>query len=164
MDIYQFLAEHDLEYERYDHPPVYTCEEANRLCPEMPADAVKTKNLFLRDKKGRHHFLVTVGDEKAVDLKALGAFLGGLNLSFASPERLQKYLGLDPGAVTILGVLNDVNHAVEVLVDEAVWQAQAIRCHPLVNTSTLVISQANIRRFLELTGHSVRVLRVPSRP
>jgi Ala-tRNA(Pro) deacylase len=163
MDIYQFLAEHDIEYEQYDHPPVYTCEEANRLCPEMPVEAVKTKNLFLRDKKGRHHFLVTVGDEKTVDLKVLGAFLGGLNLSFASSERLQKYLGLDPGAVTILGVINDVNHAVEVIVDEAVWQAQAIRCHPLVNTSTLIISQPDLRRFLELTGHTVRVLNIPSR-
>jgi Ala-tRNA(Pro) deacylase len=164
MGIYQFFAEHNIVYERYDHPPVFTCEEANRLCPAMPAEAVKTKNLFIRDKKGRRHFLVTVGDEKAVDLKALGPLLGVGNLSFASPERLQKYLGLDPGAVTILGVINDVNHEVEVIVDEIVWQAKAIRCHPLVNTSTLAISQAHIRRFLELTGHTVRVLSIPSRP
>lgn len=161
--IYQFLAKHHISYERYDHPPVYTCDEANELCPEMPANAVKTKNLFLRDKKGKRHFLVTVGDEKSVDLKALKNLLGLSKIGFASPERLQKHLGLESGSVTILGVLNDTNHAVEVIIDKLVWQAEAIRCHPLVNTSTLVISQQNICRFLELTGHVVQVLDVPAR-
>lgn len=161
MDIYQWLAEQKIDYERYDHPPVFTCEEADRLCPAMPPAAVKTKNLFLRDKKGRRHFLVTVADEKTVDVKALGIMLGVGNLSFASPERLQKYLGLTPGAVSILGVVNDTQHAVEVLVDEHVWKAQAVRCHPLVNTSTLVISLADIRRFLAITGHPARVFVVP---
>jgi len=163
VDIYRFLAEHQIAYERYDHPPVYTCEEANRLCPVMPDEAARTKNLFLRDKKGRQHFLVTVADEKTVDVKALGIVLGVGNLSFASPERLQKYLGLDPGAVTILGVINDGDNAVEVIVDEEVWNAQAVRCHPLVNTSTLVISQADMQRFLEITGHAVRVLNIPGK-
>ncbi len=163
IDLYAFLAEHNITYERYDHPPVYTCDEANELCPEMPATSAKTKNLFLRDKKGERHFLVTVADEKSVDLKALKEQLGLSKIGFASPERLLKHLGLEPGSVTILGVLNDTEHAVEVIVDEAVWQADAVRCHPLVNTSTLVISQANIRRFLELTGHPVQVLDVPAR-
>jgi len=84
-------------------------------------------------------------------------------LSFASPECLEKYLRLTPGAVTILGLVNDVNKAVEVVVDEDVWNSEAIRCHPLVNTSTLVISSANIKRFLDITGHQSRVVRVPSR-
>jgi len=163
MDIYQFLAEHDIAYERYDHPPVFTCEESNRLCPEMPANAAKTKNLFLRDKKGLRHFLVTVGDQKRVDVKALASLLEVNKLSFASPECLEKYLRLTPGAVTILGLVNDVNKAVEVVVDEDVWNSEAIRCHPLVNTSTLVISSANIKRFLDITGHQSRVVRVPSR-
>jgi len=163
MDIYQFLAEHNIEYERYDHPPVFTCEEANRLVPPITAEAAKTKNLFLRDKKGRHHFLVTVRDTKRVDVKALEPLLGVKKLSFASPERLKKYLGLTPGSVTILGLVNDVNKEVEVIMDEDVWNSKAIRCHPLVNTSTLVIFRDDIRRFLEITGHNVRVLSVPAR-
>jgi Ala-tRNA(Pro) deacylase len=157
-DIYQFLDTHHIAYKRYDHPPVYTCDEANELCPEMPENAIKTKNLLLRDKKGKRHFLVTVSDDKSVDLKALKSLLKLSKIGFASPERLQKHLGLEPGSVTILGVINDSEKAVEVIIDQAVWQAEAIRCHPLVNTSTLVISQPNIRRFLELTGHTVRVL------
>jgi Ala-tRNA(Pro) deacylase len=161
MDIYQFLANHDIEYERHDHPAVFTCEQAERLVPDMPA--AKTKNLFLRDRKGRRHFLVVVGYEKAVDLKALAPLLGVRKLGFASPERLRRYLGVDPGSVSILGLVNDADQAVEVIVDEGLWGAEALRCHPLVNTSTLAISRDDVRRFLEITGHRVRILDVPGR-
>jgi len=161
MEIYQFLADHDIEYERHDHPPVFTCEEAERLVPDMPA--AKTKNLFLRDRKGRRHFLVMVGYEKAVSLKALTSLLGVSKLGFASPARLKRYLGVDPGSVSILGLVNDVDQAVEVIVDEGLWSADALRCHPLVNTSTLAISRDDIQRFLEITGHPVRTLDVPGR-
>jgi Ala-tRNA(Pro) deacylase len=161
MDIYQFLVEHDIEYERHDHPPVFTCEEANRLVPPLPA--AKTKNLFLRDRKGRCYFLVVVGYEKVVDLKALASLLGVSKLSLASPERLRRYLGVDPGAVTILGVVNDSNKEVEIIVDEDLWGSKAFRCHPLVNTSTLVISRENIKHFLDTTGHKLRILNIPSK-
>jgi Ala-tRNA(Pro) deacylase len=161
MDIYEFLTDHDIEYERHDHPPVFTCEEAERLVPDMAA--AKTKNLFLRDRKGRRHFLVVVGYEKAVDLKALCPLLGVSKLGFASPARLERYLGVEPGSVSILGLVNDLNQEVEVVVDEAIWGADAFRCHPLVNTSTLAISREDVRRFLETTGHRVHVLDVPNR-
>ncbi len=152
-----------MTYQRYDHPPVFTCEESTRLCPPMPEYAAKTKNLFLRDKKGQRHFLVTVGEEKRVDVKALGKLLGVSKLSFASPERMEKHLGLTPGAVTLLGVINDTQGNVEVVIDEAVWNAQAVRCHPLVNTSTLILSQADIQRFFTLTNHEVKVFDIPER-
>jgi len=84
-------------------------------------------------------------------------------LGFASPERLQRYLGVDAGSVSLLGVVNDVNQEVEVIVDKDLWGAGAFQCHPLVNTSTLVISRHDIQCFLEITGHSVRVLDVPSK-
>lgn len=161
MDIYQFLADHGIEYERYDHPAVFTCEQAERLVPDMPA--AKTKNLFLRDRKGRRHFLVVVGYEKSVDLKGLTALLGVRKLGFASPERLRRYLGVDAGSVSILGLMNDVDRAVEVIVDEGLWDAEAFRCHPLVNTSTLAISRDDIQRFLEITSHQARILDVPGR-
>ena len=164
MDIYAFLDKHDIPYERYDHPPVFTCEESNRLCPPMPEYAAKTKNLFLRDKKGKRHFLVTVGEDKQVDVKGLQETLGVQKLSFASPRRLQEHLGLTPGAVTMLGVLNDMQgQHVEVIVDEAVWKARAVRCHPLVNTSTLVIPHNGIERFFKETGHPIQVLDVPAK-
>lgn len=161
MDIYQFCEEHGIRYERHDHPPVYTCEESDRLVPSLPA--AKTKNLFLRDRQGGRHFLVAVGYEKSVDLKALSVVLGVSRLSLAGSDRLGRYLGVEPGAVTILALANDRQHEVGVVLDETLWNAAALRCHPLVNTSTWVVSKENIRRFLDITGHQVQVLDVPER-
>ena len=161
MDIYRFLSENNLEFERHDHPAVFTCEEANRLVPALPA--TKTKNLFLCDGKGHRHFLVVVGFEKVIDLKALASLLGISKLKFASPKRLMRFLGVSPGAVSILGVVKDSDGAVEVVFDESLWNSDAFQCHPLVNTSTLVISLDNIKRILEITGHTPRVFDVPGK-
>ncbi|HON37176.1 MAG: prolyl-tRNA synthetase associated domain-containing protein [Desulfomonilia bacterium] len=161
MDIYEFLHTHKIPYERYDHEAVFTCEQADLL--SIPSSAAKTKNLFLRDRKGRRHFLVTVGAEKSVDIKAMEGLLSVKGLSFASEERLMQYLGLTPGSVTILAVLNDPDHRVEVIVDEDLWQCQSMQCHPLVNTSTLIMAVDDIRRFLAITGHEARVMRIPVR-
>ena len=161
MDIYEFLDKHGIAFDRYDHEAVYTCEQADVL--DIPVTAAKTKNLFLRDRKGRRHFLVTVGADKSVDIKALEALLEAKGLSFASQKRLEKYLGLTPGSVTILGVINDADNAVEVVIDEDLWRLGSMRCHPLVNTSTLVITHEDIKRFLDITGHEIRVVDVPSR-
>lgn len=161
LDIFQFFQDHGLDYQRCDHPPVFTCGEANEQVPELPG--AKTKNLFLRDGKGRRHFLVAVGQDKTVDLKGLAGRLGLGKLGFASERRLETYLGLTPGAVTILGVINDPDHHVELLIDEQLWQSQAFQCHPLVNTSTLVIKKNDLERFFELTGHPPRILDVPQR-
>jgi Ala-tRNA(Pro) deacylase len=159
-DFYQFLADNHIEYERHDHPPVYTVADVERLVPTLPA--VKTKNLFLRNKKGRRHFLVAVPAQKRVNIKALGAVMGSGHLSFGSPERLKKYLGVDPGSVTVLATINDPEHAVELIFDEVLWKEEVFQFHPLVNTSTLVISRENLQRFFAKTGHEVRLLDVPS--
>jgi Ala-tRNA(Pro) deacylase len=159
-DFYQFLADNQIEYERHDHPPVYTVADVERLVPTLPA--VKTKNLFLRDKKGRRHFLVAVPAQKRVNIKALGAVIGSGHLSFGSPDRLKKHLGVDPGSVTVLATINDPEHAVELIFDEILWKEEVFQFHPLVNTSTLVISRENLQRFFGLTGHEVRLLDVPS--
>jgi Ala-tRNA(Pro) deacylase len=161
MNIYEFLHKNDIPYERYDHEAVFTCEQADRLC--IKSTAAKTKNLFLRDRKARRHFLVTVSNEKSVDIKGLENVLGVKGLSFALPDRLMEYLGLTPGAVTILAALNDTSGRVEVIVDKELWKSEVIQCHPLVNTSTLVISQKDIERFLILTGHTPMILDVPGR-
>ena len=159
MDIYEFLARHGIPYQRVDHPPVFTCEEAERLVPPLPG--VHTKNLFLRDKKGRNHVLVMVDHAKSVNLKALSSLLGLTNLSMASAERLQKYLGVEAGAVSILAIVNDNECAATVVVDSDVWKADTLQCHPLVNTSTLAIHRSDIARILEITGHDWTVVDIP---
>ncbi len=82
-------------------------------------------------------------------------------LGFASAERLQKYLGVTPGSVSLLGLVNDEAHAVEFVIDRALWEADAVQAHPLVNTATMVVAHADLERFLAATGHAPRVIDVP---
>lgn len=159
-NIYDYLKEHKIEYEKYEHPAVFTCEEAEKLCPEMPGESIK--NLFLRDDKGKRHFLVVVGKDKSVDLKKLQAILGVSRLSFGSPERLEKYLGVTPGSVTLLALINDPDHSVELIID-AELDGKALQCHPLINTATLVIEPTDLRKFLASTGHEPRIIDLLSR-
>lgn len=157
--LYALLDSNALPYQRYTHPPVFTCEEAARLCPAMPG--AETKNLFLCDNKGKRHFLVTVPADASVDLKALAPLLDAKSVRMASPERLLRCLGLTPGAVTLLATCNDTDHAVEVVIDRALWDADAVLAHPLVNTATLSLPHETLERFLALTGHAARVIDVP---
>ena len=159
VDIYKFLDSIDVTYERFDHTAVFTVSEAKRLSPEM--DGASTKNLFLRDKKGIRHFLVTVPQDKQVDLRELSSILETSRLSFASPERLRKYLGIDPGSVSLLALLNDSEKKVEVFVDNEIWDSELILCHPLINTSTLAVPRDGMRQFLKQTGHNLRLVEVP---
>ncbi len=155
-----FLKNNNINYERFDHPAVFTCEDAQRLCPAMPGEEIK--NLFIYDKRSEHLFLVVVGANKRVDLKKLKEMLGTSNLSFCSEERLKKYLGVEPGSVTILGLVYDVEHEVSVIFDEQL-NGRSLQCHPLINTSTLVIKVQDIERFLRATGHSYQYLGIPER-
>jgi Ala-tRNA(Pro) deacylase len=100
-DIYVVLDRLGIPYRKTEHPPAFTVEQAETLYGHLPG--AHTKNLFLRNKKGNRHYLVIVRSDKRVDLKALGGLLGEATLSFASPERLMRYLGVTPGAVTPLG-------------------------------------------------------------
>ncbi|HEY9229362.1 MAG TPA: prolyl-tRNA synthetase associated domain-containing protein [Gemmatimonadaceae bacterium] len=161
-DLNTLLARLGIEYTRYEHEPLHTCEAALAAIPDK--SSVQTKNLFLRDKPGRRHILLVTSCEKPVDIKKFGESIEAGRLSFASPERMAKYLGVAPGSVTVLGLLNDASHAVELFVDTDVWNAEKWNCHPLVNTATLVIRRADIEKFLAHTGHVARVVRVPSGP
>lgn len=158
MDIFEFLDAHGIAAERHSHAPVMTVEESLRLVPKLRG--LKTKNLFLRDKKGRRHVLVTVPHDRAVDLDALGASLEANKLGFASAERLLAHLGIRPGSVSLLALFNDKAHAVEFVIDRRLWDADAVQAHPLVNSETLVLEHADLERFLAATGHQARVIDV----
>ncbi|HET8585790.1 MAG TPA: prolyl-tRNA synthetase associated domain-containing protein [Casimicrobiaceae bacterium] len=161
VDLAAFLAHHAIEAKRFEHPPVMTVEESERLVPALPG--AKTKNLFLRDKKGARHLLVTVPHDLAVDLNSLGLLLGAGRLGFGSPERLMKYLGVTPGSVSLLALVNDAGHAVEFVLDRRLWEADAVQAHPLVNDATMVIPHKHLERFLGATGHAARVIDVPGK-
>lgn len=157
-ELLDFLTQQAVEYEYFEHPPVYTSEEARRLIPNRPG--ASAKNLFLRNKRGNRHYLLVFDDLKASDFKALAAQIGETKLSLASPARLKEHLGIDPGAVSLLALVNDPGNHVRVLVDEELWEKDALQCHPLTNTATLIISLGDIKRFLHATGHEVCLVTV----
>jgi Ala-tRNA(Pro) deacylase len=159
--IYDVLESHGIAYLRVDHPPVYTCEDVRRLLPDLPG--AETKNLFLCDAKGRRHFLLTVGPDKRVDLKRLAADLELTGLRMASARRLTERLGVEAGAVTLLALVNDPDGAVEMLFDEELWDEESFQCHPLVNTSTLILDKQALTAFFAAVDHAPRVMAIPSR-
>ncbi|MFC1796452.1 prolyl-tRNA synthetase associated domain-containing protein [Pseudomonadota bacterium] len=161
MNIYEFLDHNQIEYQRFDHPAVFTCEEAAQLVPEMLG--IKSKNLFVRDRRGKRHILLIVPAYKTVDLKATSKALGVSGLGFASPERLMKHLGVEAGSVSFLSIFNNIEGTVEVVFDQTVWDSEHFQCHPLVNTSTLLIPHADVVKILERTKHPYHIIDVPQR-
>jgi Ala-tRNA(Pro) deacylase len=160
FDLPAFLEKHGIGFVRHDHPPVDTCEEELRHVPE--SGAARTKNLFMRDRRGRRHLLLVTLCSKSVSIADFAETAGADRLSFASPERLMTHLGVEPGAVTLLGLVNDASHAVELFVDTDVWAAPSIHAHPLRNDATLVLSHDDVVRFLAATGHQPRIVSVRS--
>jgi Ala-tRNA(Pro) deacylase len=152
--VYAALSELGIGYEVFEHPPVFTAEEAALHWAAIPG--VQVKNLFLRNKKGDRHYLVILGIEKQADLRQLVKLIGDDRLSFGSPERLNRYLGVTPGSVSPLGLIHDTAHTVRVIVDSDLREADRLIFHPNDNTASLTISGADFVRFLERQGNSVR--------
>jgi Ala-tRNA(Pro) deacylase len=148
----------DIHYELFEHPPVNTGDEAAVHWKAIPGAAVK--NLFLRNKKGDRHYLVILGIEKQADLRQLVKVIGDDRLSFGSPERLQKYLGVTPGSVSPLGLIHDTGRAVRVIVDSDLRTAERLIFHPNDNTASLTISAADFAKFLEARGNTVKWIKV----
>ena len=146
-----FMDANGFVYQRIEHPAVFTCEEAALHRPSVPA--VSTKNLFLCDKKARRFFLAVTACEKTVKLDALAVQLGVPHVRFGSEENLQRLLGVTRGAVTMMGLVNDTEHFVELWLDAEIWKGETLLSHPLVNTATLIIAKPELERFFALTGH-----------
>ena len=153
--LFERLARLGIPSETIEHPPVFTVEQARRL--RGPVDGAHVKNLFLRNKRGEH-WLVTALADRTLDLKALSRRLGAGNLTFASPARLRRHLGVEPGSVTPLAALHDTAGAVRVCIDRSILQAVRVHCHPLTNDRTTALAPADLLRFLADTGHPAELI------
>lgn len=155
QELLAFLDANQFAYQRMEHPAVYTCEEAEAHRPDVPSTS--TKNLFLCDKKARRFFLAVTSCEKTVKLDALASQLGVPHLRFGSEENLMRLLGVTRGSVTMMGLVNDTQHVVELWIDAEIWESEYFQSHPLVNTATLVLSKPELERFFVLTGHEIHL-------
>jgi Ala-tRNA(Pro) deacylase len=158
--VYQALEDLRIAWTRHEHPPVFTVEEAAQHWAAIPA--THCKNLFLRNKKGTTHYLAIAGSARRVDIAALTARLNEDRLSFASPDRLQRYLGLTPGSVSPFGLIHPAAHEVRVAIDADLRRAREVAFHPNVNTATIVLSWADFERFLNWRGNIVRYVELGS--
>lgn len=153
-----FLTENGIAAVTIEHPPLATVADSQALRGQIAGG--HTKNLFLKDKKGRH-FLVSVEEDAVVDLKTIHQLIGGSGrVSFGNAEAMHTYLGVTPGAVTLFGAINDTANQVTVVIDESLLAHETINAHPLVNTATTSVSRADMLRFLQFAGHPPLILKV----
>lgn len=154
QQIYDYLQENSIWHEITEHKAVYNMAELAEVpCPYPEADA---KNLFVRDDKKQNYYLITVKGEKRVNLKAFRKAQGTRNLSFASAEDLMERLGLIPGAVTPLGVLNDETRSVKVFLDQDFLQEPGlVGVHPNENTATVWLKAEDLIRIIREHGNEV---------
>ncbi len=150
-----WMDEHGVAHTTHDHPPVFRVDEGHALKAAMPG--AHTKNLFLKDKKARL-WLVSARQDTVVDLKRLPKTIGSDRLSFGNEALLYETLGLTPGSVTALGLINDPGRRVTFVLDKALWDADVVNFHPLTNTATTALAQAEFRKFLDLLGREPQVV------
>ena len=151
-DLFAFLDAHDIAHMTVEHAATFTVEEGRDLKASMPGG--HSKNLFMKDKDGTL-VLVSAWAESQLRLNQLHKLIGTRRLSFASAELMLDCLGVVPGSVTAFGLMNDKQKRVRFVADAALIGFDTVNFHPLVNTATTAISQADLRRFVELTGHSL---------
>ena len=150
-ELLAYLADLGVETFTVEHPPLFTVEELQALRGEIPGG--HTKNLFVKDKKGRL-FLLVVGEETEVDLKRVHERIGGQGrVSFGSADLLEEVWGVRPGAVTPFGAINDRHGRVRVVLDAAMMAHQRLNFHPLVNTRTTGLASVDLVKFLRAAGH-----------
>lgn len=150
-ETYQYLTEHNIVYEVSEHKAVFNMEEAESL--DLPYPECDAKNLFIRDDKKQNYYLITVKGDKRVDLKEFRKQHGLRALSFASPEELSAVMGLIPGAVTPLGILNDVERRVHFYLDKS-FIGGKIGVHPNDNTATIWVQADELMDLIKKHGNA----------
>lgn len=150
--LYVLLDELQIGYEYYEHPPAPTIEEAIKYWKDL--DATHCKNLFFRNHKGNRHYLVILDHRQELNIRDLEQRLKQGKLTFASPKRMMKYLGITPGSVSPLALIHDTEKHVHLFLDERLKESKTISFHPCINTASLVISYDDFMRFLQHQGNT----------
>ena len=146
-ELYALLDSLNIGYEYIEHPEAPTIEIAKRYWAGH--DARHCKNLFFRNHKGDRHYLVLLDCDREMDIHAIERQLRQGKLSFASPVRLMRYLGVTPGSVTPFGLINDTEHHVHVFIDRNLHEAERVSFHPCINTASLIIRREDLIKFLD---------------
>lgn len=150
--VYETLSNLGVSFDYHEHPPVPTVEEASKYWEGI--DSAHCKNLFFRNHKGNKHYLVVFDYVQTLNIRDLEQRLNQGKLSFASPKRMMKYLGLEPGSVSPFGLIHDLGNHVHLFIDSNLQKAQRISFHPNLNTASLVIPFEGFLKYLNHVGNS----------
>jgi Ala-tRNA(Pro) deacylase len=160
-DLFAYLDRLGIAHRTMTHPPLFTVEQSQALRGQIPGG--HSKNLFLKDKKNAL-FLVVALEDAVIELKSLHHRLAAGRFSFGSADLMREVLGVEPGAVTPFGALNDTGGRLTVVLDAGMMAHETLNYHPLVNTKTTSIGRADLIKFLEATGHPPRIVAVANGP
>ena len=158
MEVLEKLKELNIDFKLVEHEAVYTMEEIDNLGKDFFEGAQNCKNLFVRDQKGKKHFLIVISEAKRANLSEIAEKIGSTKLSFASEERLMKYLKLTPGAVSPLAVINDENSEVEVVLDEDLKKEEKLAVHPNINTATVILKPEDLEKYILSCNNKVKYI------
>jgi len=150
-----WLIANGVDHVTHDHHAVFRVEEGLDLKADLPG--AHTKNLFLKDHKGRL-WLISARQDTVIDLKRAAAVMGSGRLSFGAETLMWQTLGVRPGSVTALGLINDLDRRVTFVLDRRLWDSDIVNFHPLTNTATTALDQTAFRRVLELLGREPVIL------
>ncbi len=157
--VYAFLDSLGIEYDRVDHEPAMTMEACEAV--DVALGTVMCKNLFLSNRQETTFYLLLIPGEKPFKTKDLSAQLGVARLSFGKAEYMEEYLDITPGSVSVLGLMNDKENNVQLLIDEDIFKADTIGCHPCVNTSSLSIAINDLKeKIIPALGHSPIIVKL----
>ena len=157
-ELYKTLEELNIAFDYYEHPASPTIEEAMKYWVDI--EAMHCKNLFFRNHKGNQHYLVVLDHRRELHIHDLEKRLKQGKLSFASEQRMEKYLGLKPGSVSPLGLINDKEKHVHIFFDESLLNAQKISFHPNLNTASLVMLFTDFKRFMDWTENKYEFIKL----
>lgn len=149
---YDLLDQLGVEYERVDHEPAMTMEDCQEV--DQLLEAVICKNLFLCNRQQTAFYLLMIPDTKVFHTKDLSAQIGSARLSFAKPEYMEEFLDITPGSVSVMGLMNDKDHRVQLLIDEDVLNSEYVGCHPCINTSSIRFKVKDlVEKVIPAMGH-----------
>jgi Ala-tRNA(Pro) deacylase len=157
-ELYDLFGELSIPFEYHEHPPLATIEDAKIHWRDY--NSGRCKNIFFRNHKGNRHYLVILEYLRLLDIHDLEKLLKQGKLTFASDQRLKKYLGVEPGSVSPFGLINDKENHVHLFIDEKLNEFDRLAFHPNVNTASLVISRSDFLKFLNYSGNSYEFIRL----
>lgn len=157
-ELYELFEKLSVKFEYHEHPPLATIDDARIHWKDF--NSCRCKNIFFRNHKGDKHYLIILEHLRQLNIHDLERRLRQGKLSFASDQRLKRFLGVEPGSVSPFGLINDTEHHVHLFIDEKLNECSHLAFHPNINTASLLVSKSDFLKFLAYTGNTYEFIRM----